>query len=124
MLIELLILMRRILITKWIGEVWERYTTNPIYKDTIFKCFQRTGCLLTADGSDDNEVRPLQGMTDYVLPAVSQDWVIQNIIDNIVDEIAQDSFKLYIELCSWLFLMLRIVVRMNSFLMMMTTTMS
>jgi len=97
MLIGLLLILRRILVTKWIGEAWERYTTDPTYEDTIFKCFQRTGCLLTADGSDDNEVRPMQGMTDYVLPVVSQDWVIQNIIDNIVDEIAQDGFKLLID---------------------------
>ncbi len=50
--------------------------------------------MLTADGSDDNEVCPMQGMTDYTLPVVPQDWVIRNIIDNIVDEVAQDGFKL------------------------------
>ena len=61
--------------------------------DTIFKCFQRTGCLLTADGSDDKEVCPTQGMTDYTLPVVPQDWVVKNIVDNIVDQIAQDGFK-------------------------------
>ena len=70
---------------------------DPIYEDTIFKCFQRTGCLLTADGSDDNEVCPMQGMTDYTLPVVPQDWVIRNILDNIVDEVAQDGFKLIID---------------------------
>lgn len=47
--------MRRILMTTWVGEAWERFTSTE-YAATIYKCFQRTGCLLTADGSDDNEV--------------------------------------------------------------------
>ena len=36
----------------------------------------------------------MQGMTDYTLPVVPQDWVVKNIVDNIVDEVAQDGFKL------------------------------
>jgi hypothetical protein len=52
---------------------------------------------LTADGSDDNEVCSMQGMTDYTLPVVPQDGVTRNIIDNIVDEVAQDGFKLIID---------------------------
>ena len=39
----------------------------------------------------------MQGMTEYVLPAVPQDWFVQNIIDNIVDEIAQDGLNLFID---------------------------
>jgi len=60
--------MRRILITQWSGEAWERLTTDDRYKETFYKCFQRTGCLITADGSDDHEIIPMQGMKGYIVP--------------------------------------------------------
>ena len=37
---------RRILITQWLGEAWERLTTSPAYVDTFFKSFQKTGFVL------------------------------------------------------------------------------
>ena len=33
--------MRRILITKWVGEAWERLVTDLHHKDTFSKCFQQ-----------------------------------------------------------------------------------
>ena len=58
---------RRILITTWVGEAWERLTNDEQYEHTFRKCFLRTGALITADGTDDNEIQPLAGMP-YTVP--------------------------------------------------------
>lgn len=52
---------RRILMTKWTAAAWEELT-----KDRIFfkKLFQRTECLITVDGTDDDLVKP-QGLEGY-----------------------------------------------------------
>ena len=60
---------RRILITHWVGEAWERLTTNEHYALTFRKCFLRTGALITVDGSDDHEIQPLAGLPGgYTVP--------------------------------------------------------
>ena len=43
---------RRILITHWAGEAWEKLI-SPKYEQLISCCWMKTGCLLTADGSED-----------------------------------------------------------------------
>ena len=40
---------------------------DPKYDHFRWRCFERTGCLLTADGSDDDKVKP-EGMPEYVVP--------------------------------------------------------
>lgn len=41
---------RRILMTQWTGELWSELSDDQ----TVFEgLFEKTGCLLTADGSDD-----------------------------------------------------------------------
>ncbi len=75
--------------TTWVGEAWEHFT-GPEYEFTIFKCFQRTGCLLTADGSDDHEVRPCPGMTQYKLRDVNNEWFMKYIVNTIIDGIVSD----------------------------------
>ena len=57
---------RRILITHWVGEAWEKLK-SPKYDASRWKCLERTGCLLTADGSVDDKVKP-EGMSAYVVP--------------------------------------------------------
>eukprot|EP00794_Sanderia_malayensis_P013638 gene13638-15064_t len=52
---------RRILLTKWVGEAWEKLNTNLSYRK---KLFQKTGLLMTADGSDDELIRP-EGFPNY-----------------------------------------------------------
>ena len=60
---------RRILITHWVGEAWERLTTQPKYTLTFRKCFMRTGALITADGSEDHEIQPMVGLAGgYKVP--------------------------------------------------------
>ena len=57
---------RRILITHWVGEGWEKLK-DPKYDHCRWRCFERTGWLLTADGSDDDKIKP-EGMPNYVVP--------------------------------------------------------
>ena len=58
---------RRILITHWVGEAHERLQ-HPNYFGFLKNCFERTGCLMTSDGSEDHKIRP-EGLTEYrVIP--------------------------------------------------------
>ena len=58
---------RRILITHFVGEAHERLQ-NPHYDGFLWNCFERTGCLITADGSGDSKIKP-EGLNDYeVIP--------------------------------------------------------
>ena len=54
---------RRILITHWVGEAYNALVDDK-YNRFRREIFERTGCLLTADGSGDNLVRP-EGLPDY-----------------------------------------------------------
>ena len=42
---------RRVLMTKWTAEAWKGLTADKLF---FMKLFERTGCLITADGSDDD----------------------------------------------------------------------
>ncbi len=69
---------RRILITRWAGEAWERLTTEPHYKDLFYDCFARTGVGLTADDTDDEIIIPCKGLKNYKVP-ISLDDETNNI---------------------------------------------
>ena len=60
---------RRILITHWAGDAWEKLI-SPKYELFIRKCWQKTGCLITADDSDDHLIKP-EGLSDYLVPPPS-----------------------------------------------------
>ena len=47
--------------TKWAGAAWRELTKDQAL---IKKLFQKTGCLLTIDGTGDDMIRP-QGLDDY-----------------------------------------------------------
>ena len=52
---------RRVLMTKWAGAAWrELHSDNHFVK----KLFEKTGCLMTANGNDDEKIRP-QGLEPY-----------------------------------------------------------
>ena len=57
---------RRIPISHWAREVWDQLC-QPMYDHLRFKCWASTGCLLTADGSDDHLVK-LENLPNYVVP--------------------------------------------------------
>ena len=55
--------MRRILITQWVGKAHRRLQ-DPKYDHFRRNCFERTGCLMTADGSEDHKINP-EGLPGY-----------------------------------------------------------
>ena len=58
---------RRILISHFVGEAYEQMQ-HPNYHGFLWNCFERTGCLITADGSGDSKIKP-EGLPDYeVIP--------------------------------------------------------
>ena len=52
---------RRILMTQWTGEVWRKLSSDKMF---VKKLLMKTGCLMTADGSDDEMIRA-QGLEPY-----------------------------------------------------------
>jgi hypothetical protein len=52
---------RHILLTKWAAIAWKELSSDQLL---FKKLFQKTGCLITADGSDDDQIRP-QGLEPY-----------------------------------------------------------
>mmetsp|Transcript_35205 Transcript_35205/g.86357 ORF Transcript_35205/g.86357 Transcript_35205/m.86357 type:complete len:924 (-) Transcript_35205:243-3014(-) len=50
----------RVMLTQWVGEAYRRVLQD----DTVWKYFQRTGCLMTLDGSGDAGIK-LQGVEEY-----------------------------------------------------------
>ena len=57
---------RRILITHWVGEAWN-ILSGPDYDHLRQRCWEKTGCLMTADGSEDVKIS-LEGLPDYLAP--------------------------------------------------------
>ena len=54
-----------ILITKWIGNAYRKFLSSN-HNGLRYRLFQKTGCLITADGSD-NKFIPLEGLVNYVV---------------------------------------------------------
>ena len=52
---------RRILMTQRTGKAWSQCCTNHHF---FKRLFEKTDCLITADGSDDANISP-QGLKDY-----------------------------------------------------------
>ena len=46
---------RRILMTQWTGEAWRKLSSDKMFAK---KLFIKTGCLMTAYGSDDDMIKP------------------------------------------------------------------
>lgn len=74
--------MRRILITKWVADAWEKLTTHSHYRDTFLRCFQLTGALISADGTGDDLICPMKGHV-YKLPAI-EDLAIRGRVDQYI----------------------------------------
>ena len=52
---------------QFVGRAWAEIHENPAYAGMHANAWVKTGCLLTADGSDDDKVSP-QGFPKYVVP--------------------------------------------------------
>ena len=59
---------KRILIMQWVGAAWEKLFSDDSYHPDRY--FERTGCLLTLDGSEDDKVN-IQGLPKYKPPPAS-----------------------------------------------------
>lgn len=57
---------RRILISEWVGNA-NKKMQDKTYDKFRWRCFEKTGCLITADGSDDSKISP-EGLSDYKVP--------------------------------------------------------
>ena len=55
---------RRILITSWLGQAWENLQNKPGFSARVRRYFEKTGCLITVDGSFDGNIKP-QGTVNY-----------------------------------------------------------
>ena len=55
---------RRILITHLVGEAYEKLMSDD-YSQSLYRSFEKTVCLITADESDDLKIRP-EGLPGYV----------------------------------------------------------
>ena len=57
---------RRILITHWVGKAWKKLCSSG-YENLRRRFWEKTGCLITAEGSDDEKITP-EGLTSYPVP--------------------------------------------------------
>ena len=57
---------RRILITHWVGEAYNRLSGEQ-YASSRWRCFEKTGWVITANGSEDEKIQP-EGLHGYTLP--------------------------------------------------------
>ena len=60
---------RRVMITQWAGDAYNKLL-SPSYDAFRVRLFQKTGALMTADGSDDDKVSP-EGLPKYKIPPPS-----------------------------------------------------
>ena len=57
---------KRILITHWVGKAYRKLTSSR-YDSFRWRMFGKTGCLITADASEDGNIQP-EGLSGYVMP--------------------------------------------------------
>ena len=57
---------RRVLLTKWIGDAYRKLIDGK-WDSFRNRMFEKTGCLITADGSGDSQIQP-EGLKDYQVP--------------------------------------------------------
>lgn len=81
---------RRILITHWVGESYRKASNDETFLHLIYRSFEKTGCLITADGSEDEKIQP-ETMPDYVVPPpVDIDNPMEVVDTPLPDEIRSD----------------------------------
>ena len=57
------------LITKWDGNVY-RQLNIPSFDKFRWRHFEKTGCLITADGSEDDKINP-EDLSNYKVPSTA-----------------------------------------------------
>ena len=57
---------RRILVAQWVRNAWQELCSSK-YDHLRKRCWEKTGCLITADGSEDAKITP-EGLADFKVP--------------------------------------------------------
>ena len=73
----------RILITQWVGEA-HQHLQSADYNKTLYRCFEKTRCLIPADGSNGTKINP-EGL-NYVVPKPLPFQVNEDVINCPVPE--------------------------------------
>ena len=79
---------RRILITHWVGDAWNTLS-GPDYDHLRQRCWEKTGCLMTADGSEDDKITP-EGLPNYRVPPPADYLPVAKTIPTLNEPICTD----------------------------------
>ena len=81
---------RRILITGWVGNAYRKASKDEKFQSMLYRSFEKTGCLITADGSEDEKIQP-EGMPGYIVhPPVDVSNDNDDIEAQIPEEVRED----------------------------------
>ena len=80
---------QRILITRWVGEAYNRLSGEK-YASSRCRCFEKTGCFVTADGSGDDKIQP-EGLPGYSIPPPLPVFSPENPLDLSTPELSATS---------------------------------
>ena len=58
---------RCILITGWVGNAYQKASKDEKFQSMLYSSFEKTSCLITADGREDKKIQP-EGMPGYIVP--------------------------------------------------------
>ena len=58
---------RRILITCWVGNAYRKASKGEKFQSMLYRSFEKTGYLITADGREDEKIQT-EGMPGYIVP--------------------------------------------------------
>ena len=89
---------RCILITGWVGNTCRKASKDEKIQSMLYRSFEKTGCVITADGSKDEKIQ-LEVMPGYIVPPpvdVSNDN--DDIETQIPEEIREDPNDIFPEL--------------------------
>ena len=91
---------RRILVTQWLGEAWDMFL-SPTYDDARLRYFQKTGCAMTANGTDDLKITP-EGTKDYkfvrLRPGEASSAALEDLLPEIAPEPSSDDDEVDVQL--------------------------
>ena len=72
----------RILITHWVGNAYNKLIPQD-YKPYVWRMWEKTGCLITADGSEDEKIQP-EGLKEYKVQPPMPMEPVSNSVDSVV----------------------------------------
>lgn len=77
---------KRVLLTKWVGQVWEEISGN---KDMICRSFRKCSIYLPINGSGDTDIH-IEGLTDYTVGTEHEDETEDETEDDTEDQMKAD----------------------------------